>query len=86
MGLKWRKLCRWLVGGRPDPDRDLVTLIQDLVTQEVKAEFGRQRATENAIWADHFGNGAAAEPKRQVKRVMRFASGRAALSILDRRT
>lgn len=60
-----------------------LVLIRECVRQEVAAEFDRQKAAEAAIWADCFADGAAAEPKRQRDRVMRLASSRAALSILN---
>ena len=61
-------------------------LIRECVRQEVTAEFERQKAAEAAMWADCFADGAAAEPKRQRDRVMRLASSRAALSILNGRS
>jgi hypothetical protein len=64
---------------------ELIELIENLVTRTIAAELERQRKAEDAVWADCFGDGPAAEPKRQRDRVMRFASCRAALSILSGR-
>jgi hypothetical protein len=60
-------------------------LIHELVRQEVKAEFERRQRIEESIWADCFADGAAAEPSKQICRVMRLASARATLTILNDR-
>ena len=64
---------------------ELIEQIKNLIEQEVAAAMEQQRQAENAVWADCFGDGIAAQPKRQRNRVMRFTSCRATLSILNGR-
>jgi hypothetical protein len=66
-------------------DCEIGGLIRELVRQELAAEFERQRKVDDSIWAVCFSDRAAADPKKQHDRVMRLASARAAISILNER-
>jgi hypothetical protein len=56
------------------------------VREQVEAAFARAAAEEAALWDRCFGENAPADPKAKTARIIRVASMRAALAIVNRRS
>lgn len=62
----------------------LAARLRRIVQQKIKAALERAAAKEAADWERCFGNGAPADPELKLARIVRVASTRALLSMINR--
>ena len=58
-------------------------LIRKIVSEALEQQRAREAAEEAALWASCFGPGAPSHPKARLDQIVRIASGRAFLTIMN---